>query len=119
VRVRNDFIFEAYAFTSRVPSMQRSKTELYVSTLKALTYYGPMSITKIAYKVKMNGSQLKEMLDGLIQKKLVEERTVSEKRVIYAATAKAETALSYFEELKEMLPVVEDDTLTLTPQLEE
>jgi predicted transcriptional regulator len=89
--------------------MQRSKMELYVSTLKALAYYGPMRITRIAYTVKMNGSQLREMLDDLIQKKLVEERMVSEKKVVYAATPKAKTVLSYFEELKELLPVVEGD----------
>jgi predicted transcriptional regulator len=91
--------------------MQRSKIEMYVSTLQALVYYGPMKITRITYKAKMNCSQLREMLDHLVQKKLVEERRLSEKKVVYAATPKAKTVLSYFEELKELLPVAENDKL--------
>jgi predicted transcriptional regulator len=86
--------------------------EMCISTLEALAYYGPMKITRITYKAKMNCSQLREMLDCLIQKKLVEERKLGEKKVVYAATPKAKTVLSYFEELKELLPVVEGDKLS-------
>jgi len=83
--------------------------EMYISTLEALAYYGPLKITRITYKAKMNCGQLKAILDDLIQKKLVEERSLKEKRVIYAATPKARTILSHFEELKEMLPIAEKD----------
>jgi len=83
--------------------------EMYISTLEALAYYGPLKITRITYKAKMNCGQLKAILDDLIQKKLVEERSLKEKRVVYAATPKARTVLSYFEELKEMLPIAEKD----------
>jgi hypothetical protein len=38
----------------------------------------------------------------------MEERTLKEKMVVYAATPKARTILSYFEELKEMLPIAEE-----------
>jgi len=89
--------------------MRRSKMEMYISTLEALAYYGPLKITRITYKAKMNCGQLKAILDDLIQKKLVEERSLKEKRVVYAATPKARTVLSYFEELKEMLPIAEKD----------
>jgi len=89
--------------------MRRSKMEMYISTLEALAYYGPLKITRITYKAKMNCGQLKAILDDLIQKKLVEERSLKEKRVIYAATPKARTILSHFEELKEMLPIAEKD----------
>ena len=89
--------------------MQRSQMEMYVSTLEALIYYGPMKITRITYKAKMNGSQVRQILNCLIQKKLVEERKLSEKKVFYAVTAKAKTFLSYFKELKELLPIPEDD----------
>jgi len=82
---------------------------MYISTLEALAYYGPLKITRITYKAKMNCGQLKAILDDLIQKKLVEERSLKEKRVIYAATPKARTILSHFEELKEMLPIAEKD----------
>jgi predicted transcriptional regulator len=83
--------------------------EMYVSTLEVLAYYGPLKLTRITYKAKMNCGQLKAILDDLIQKKLVEERSLKEKRVVYAATPKARTILSYFEELKEMLPIAERD----------
>lgn len=89
--------------------MRRSKIEMYISTLEALAYYGPMKITKIMYKAKMNCSQLKAILHDLIQKKLVEERTLEKRKNVYAATPKARTVLSYFGELKEMLPIPEDD----------
>jgi predicted transcriptional regulator len=115
-----DFIFKSYsrssqqsysktsAYTFRVPLMRRSKMEMYVSTLEALAYYGPLKITKITYKAKMSYGQLKAILDDLIQKKLVEERTLKKNKVLYAVTPKARTILSYFEELKEMLPIAED-----------
>jgi len=83
--------------------------EMYISTLEALAYYGPMKITRITYKAKMNCSQLKAILDDLIQKKLVEERALQKNKIVYAATPKARTILSYFDELKEMLPLAEDN----------
>jgi len=88
--------------------MRRSKMEMYISTLEALAYYGPLKITRITYKAKMNCGQLKAILDDLIQKKLVEERALKNK-VVYAVTPRARTILSYFDELKEMLPIAEDD----------
>jgi predicted transcriptional regulator len=88
--------------------MRRSKMEMYVSTLEALAYYGPLRLTKITYKAKLNCSQLKAILNDLAQKKLVEERK-TEKKVVYAATPKARTILLYFDELKEMLPIAEEE----------
>jgi predicted transcriptional regulator len=85
--------------------------ERYISTLEALAYYGPLKITRLTYKANMNCSQLKAILDDLIQKKLVEEGAFRKNKVVYAATPKARTVLSYFDELKEMLPMAEDDKL--------
>jgi predicted transcriptional regulator len=82
--------------------------EMCISTLEALAYYGPMKITKITYKAKMNCSQLKEILDSLIEEKLVEERMLRKNKIVYVATPKARTILSYFNELKEMLPIEQD-----------
>jgi predicted transcriptional regulator len=92
--------------------MRRSKLEMYISTLEALVYYGPMKITRITYKAKMNCGQLKSILDDLIQKKLAEERLLRKNEVVYAATPRARTILSHFEEIRELLPTVEDDKLT-------
>jgi predicted transcriptional regulator len=83
--------------------------EMYISTLEALVYYGPMRITRITYKVNINCDPLRAILKDLIQNTLVEERTLEKSKVVYAATPKARTILSHFEELKEMLPIPEDD----------
>ena len=83
--------------------MRRSKMELYISTLEALIYCGPLKITGISYKAKMNCSQIKEVIADLIQKKLVEERKTG-KHFVYVITPSAKTVISHFEELKEMLP---------------
>ena len=92
--------------------MRRSRMEMYISTLEALAYYGPLRLTRITYKAKLNCSQLKMILDDLIQKELVEERTLEKSKVVYVATPKARTILLYFDELKEMLPIAEENQLT-------
>ena len=91
--------------------MRRSKMEMYISALEALAYYRPLKITKITYKAKMNCSQLKAILPDLIQKQLVEERPLKNNKVVYVATQKTRTVLSYFNELKEMLPIAKEDKL--------
>jgi predicted transcriptional regulator len=83
--------------------------EMYISTLEALAYYGPLKLSKVTYKAKMNYSQLKVIVTDLMKKKLVEERTLERNKVVYAATPKARTILSHFEELKEMLPIAKDE----------
>lgn len=92
--------------------MRRSKLEMYISTLEALAYFGPLKITRITYKTNLNCSQLKAILDDLIQKKLVEERTLMKNKVAYAATPKAKVILSYFNELKEVLAITEVNKVT-------
>ena len=82
---------------------------MYISTLEALVYYGPLKLTKVTYKAKMNCSQLKVILADLIQRKLVEERKLEKNNVVYAATPKARSILSHFNELKVMLPFAQDD----------
>jgi len=88
--------------------MRRSKLEMYISTLEALAYYGPLRVTRITYKAKVNGGQLKVILDDLIQNGLVEKRAFNDSKVFYVATKKARTVLSCFNGLKEMLPIMED-----------
>ena len=79
-----------------------------IATLEALVYCGPMKITRITYKAKMSYSQLKLVLDDLVQNELVKERALKKNTVVYAATPKARKILTYFEELKEMLPILEE-----------
>ena len=83
--------------------MRRSKLELYISTLEAIAYYGPLILTRVTSKTNMNCGQLKPILDDLIQKALIEKRIMRKNRIVYVATPKARTIVSYFSELKKML----------------
>jgi predicted transcriptional regulator len=86
--------------------------EMYISTLEALAYCGPLRLTRIMCKAKMGYGQLKRILDDLVQNELVEERTLRKNKVVYVVTPKARATLSYFDELKEMLPIAEENQLT-------
>jgi len=88
--------------------MRRSKLEMYVDILKVLAHRGPLKLTHIMYKANVNCSVLKQFLDFLIEQKLVEERTIGKKRIVYAITERGITVLKYFRELKAVLPLVEE-----------
>jgi predicted transcriptional regulator len=83
--------------------------EMYISTLQALIYNGPLRITRISYKANMNHNQLKAILSDLIKKKLVEERKIEINNVVYAATPKARNFLSHFDELKKIFLIIPED----------
>jgi predicted transcriptional regulator len=93
--------------------MRRSQLEIYISILQALLFYGPLKLTKITYKANVNCDMLKQRLAVLIEKGLVEQRSYHKGRVVYAATPKAKTILSYFDTIKEILPVIEPDYISL------
>ena len=88
--------------------MRRSKLEMYIDILKVLAHRGPLKLTHIMYKANVNCSVLKQFLDFLIEQKLVKERTVGKKRIVYAITERGITVLKYFRELKAVLPLVEE-----------
>jgi predicted transcriptional regulator len=92
--------------------MRRSQLDIYVSIIQALSYCGPLKLTKITYKANVNCDMLKERLAVLIEKGLVEQRSYHKGRVVYAATPKAKTILSYFDSIKEILPVAAQDYLS-------
>ena len=88
--------------------MRRSKLEMYIDILKVLAHRGPLKLTHIMYKANVNCSVLKQFLDFLIEQKLVEEKTIGKKRIVYAITERGITVLKYFRELKAVLPLVEE-----------
>ena len=89
--------------------MRRSKLEMYVDILSVLAHRGPLKLTHIMYKANVNCSVLIEYLGFLIQKELVEERSVGKSRTIYAITQRGITVIKYFAELKRVLPIVEEE----------
>ena len=103
--------------SSRGVNMRRSKLEMYIDILKVLAQRGPLKLTHIMYKANVNCSVLKEYLDFLINQKLIEEKTVGKKRIVYVVAEKGLEVLKYFRELKVMLPVVEEEQIISSPLL--
>jgi predicted transcriptional regulator len=89
--------------------MRRSQLEMYVDILKVLAQRGPLKLTHIMYKANVNCSILKEYLDFLVKQGLVDERIVGKQRVVYAVTQRGVKVLTYFRELKQVLPLIEED----------
>lgn len=89
--------------------MRRSKLEMYVDILKVLSQRGPLKLTHIMYKANVNCSVLKEYLYFLMKQDLVEERIVGKRRTVYAVTQRGITVLKYFRELKQILPLTEEE----------
>ena len=95
--------------------MRRSKLEMYVDILSVLSHRGPLKLTHIMYKANVNCSVLKEYLEFLIKQELVEERPVRKNRIVYATTQRGLMVLKYFKELKQVLPIVEEDQRRIPP----
>ena len=67
-----------------------------------------MKLTHIMNRANVNCSILKECLDFLTRQGLVEEKIIRRERVVYAITQLGLKVLKQFQELKEMLPIVEE-----------
>lgn len=89
--------------------MRRSKLEMYVDILSVLAHRGPLKLTHIMYKANVNCSVLGEYLEFLLKKGLVEERKVKKNRTVYAVTQNGISVLKAFREIKQALPIVEED----------
>jgi len=97
--------------------MRRSKLEMYIDILKVLAQKGPLKLTHIMYKANVNCSVLKEFLDFLTQQNLIEEKTIGKKRTVYAITPQGRKVLTYFRELKVILPLGEEEPQKIPAQL--
>jgi predicted transcriptional regulator len=95
--------------------VRRSKLEVYVDVLSVLAHRGPLKLTHVMYKANVNCSVLKEYLDFLMAQGLVEERNLRKRRVVYAVTQRGLTVLKYFRELKQVLPILEEDQRRIPP----
>jgi predicted transcriptional regulator len=95
--------------------VRRSKLEMYVDILSVLAHRGPLKLTHIMYKANVNCSVLSEYLNFLIEKELVEERKAQKNRTVYAITQRGGTVLKYFGELKQALPITEEDQRQVPP----
>lgn len=95
--------------------MRRSKLEMYIDILEVLAQRGPLKLTHVMYKANVNCSVLKDYLEFLLKQELVEERSLGKKRIVFAISQKGITVLKYFRELKQVLPIIEEDVRHLPP----
>jgi predicted transcriptional regulator len=89
--------------------MRRSRLEMYVDILNVLALRGPVKLTHIMYKANVNCSILKEYIHFLIEQGLVEKRSLGKRRVEYAISNKGLSVLKQFKELKQILPLIEEE----------
>ena len=89
--------------------MRRSKLEMYIDILKVLAQRGPLKLTHVMYKANVNCSVLKEYMAFLIKQGLVEEKSIGKRRLVYTVTQRGIMVLKYFRELKQVLPIVEEN----------
>ena len=80
--------------------MPRSKLEWYINILKVLSQCGPLKPTHILYKANLNSNVTNQCLSFLIQQNLIEKRSVSKERVMYAITQQGIIVLKRFRELE-------------------
>jgi predicted transcriptional regulator len=88
---------------------------MYVDILSVLSRRGPLKLTHVMYKANVNCSVLKEYLDFLMKQGFVDERPGGKGRIVYAVTQRGLMVLKYFRELKQVLPIVEEDQRRTPP----
>ena len=97
--------------------MRRSKLETYVDILRVLARRGPLRLTHIMYKANVNCSALKGYMEFLIKQGLVKEISVRKERRVYMITQRGITVIKAFKELKNALPMTEEETNNKIPIL--
>jgi predicted transcriptional regulator len=82
---------------------------MYLDILRVLEDGGQLRLTHIMYETNVNCGILKGYLDFLMKQGLVETRAVGRQRMTYSITQRGITVLSSFKELKQVLPIVDEN----------
>ena len=92
--------------------MRRSKLEMHIDILRVLDSHGPLKLRHIAFKANINHRILKQCLDFLIERNVIEEQTLfkskDKKRVVYAIAKRGLLVLEYFVELDNAFQIIVD-----------
>jgi predicted transcriptional regulator len=89
--------------------LQRSKFEMYVDILSILARGGPLKLTHMMNKSRVNCSTLKGHIDFLLNQGLVEECNHGKVGIVFAVTPRGITTLKYFNVIKQVLPGAEEN----------
>jgi predicted transcriptional regulator len=82
---------------------------MYLDILEVLERCGQVKLTYIMYETNVNCFVLRGFLDFLMKQNLVEKRTVGRQRGVYSITETGKTVLESFRQLKQALPIADDD----------
>ena len=86
--------------------MARSKLEIYLSILEVLALRGPLSLSHLTLKARLNHNVAKPYLNFLVKQNLVEKKgAVGKKKAIYTITKSGWKILKYFWETKQVLKI--------------
>jgi predicted transcriptional regulator len=99
----------------RGDNMRRSILERDIDILKLLAHQGPLKVTHIMYKANLNSNSVKEHIKLLIKQDLVVGRLVGKQLKTYAITQRGVTVLKYFREIRQVLPIVEEERNQVLP----
>ena len=89
-------------FNCIVRMKNRSRYEVIAAILRSASK--EETRTKIMYKAMLSNDQCKIYLDSLLQSGLVQEVNIGNK-MVYRITHKGNKFLSYYDQMKELLPV--------------
>jgi predicted transcriptional regulator len=89
-------------FNCIVKMKNRSRYEVIAAILRSATK--EETRTKIMYKAMLSNDQCKVYLDSLLQSGLIQEVNIGNK-IVYRITHKGNKFLSYYDQMKELLPV--------------
>ncbi len=92
--------------------MSRSKLELYVDILEAIVNSGPLKVTWISLKARINYAVMKPMLNNMVARALVEERRFKDGSVGFCATKLGRESLEQFKSFSNFNPIALSETCT-------
>ena len=81
----------------------KSNLELHVDMLRDLEYHGPMQISNICEKTKIDELTLKKHLEFLVKNGLVEKQPMNKVIVLYVITERGQMLLNLFLQLNDDL----------------
>jgi predicted transcriptional regulator len=82
---------------------------MYLDILRVLEGGGQLKLTYIMYETNVNCCVLKGYLGFLMRQGLVETRAVGRQRMAYSITQRGITVLKNFRELKQVLPIADEN----------
>jgi len=86
--------------------MRRSKLELYVSVLNSVLIHGPINITALSLRARLNYVQLKPIILNLVKKGAAQEQITQNGSIFYTATPLGYRLSTQFKQTENLQPPI-------------